>query len=402
MTHALAGRSADGVDGTYAWQRLAVALALATIGGVGLWSSVVVLPTLQAEFGIDRGGAALPYAVTLIGFAIGGIVMGRVSDKFGILIPLCISAVALGLGYMLAAASQDYWQFLLAQSVMIGMLGSASTFGPLVADVSHWFLRKRGIAIAIVTSGNYLAGTIWPPILQFAIESVGWRQTYFFVGVLCLLTMLPLAFLLRHRPYVSSENAPVSSTPVLRLPTTRPILQALLMIAGVGCCVAMAMPQVHIVAYSVDLGFGATHGAQLLSVMLAFGVVSRLVSGMIADRIGGVRTLVLGSVLQCLALALYLPFDGLFSLYVISVIFGLAQGGIVPSYALIVRDYYPAREAGTRISVVLMATVAGMALGGWLSGFIFDFSGSYDLAFAHAIAWNLINLLIAGWLLSTR
>jgi MFS family permease len=179
-------------------------------------------------------------------------------------------------------------------------------------------------------------------------------------------------------------------------------LQALLMLAGLACCVAMSMPQVHIVAYCGDLGYGAARGAQMLSLMLGFGVVSRLASGLIADRIGGLGTLILGSVLQCLALFLYLPFDGLASLYVIAALFGLSQGGIVPSYALIVREYFPAREAGARVSLVLMFTVLGMALGGWLSGEIYDLTGAYKWAFLNGIAWNLLNMGVAFWLLMGR
>ena len=398
MLHA---RAQDDTDSAYAWQRLVIAVVLSTIGGVGLWSSVVVLPVIEAEFGVDRGGASLPYAMTLVGFAIGGIFMGRLCDRYGIVVPLLIGTVMLGLGYALSALAQDYWQFLAAQALLIGMFGSSATFGPLVADVSHWFLRRRGIAVAIVTSGNYLAGTFWPPILQHFVDTAGWRQAHLYVAVICVVTMIPLALMMRRRPVIAPGDAPHSVRAVKRLPAARPVLQALLVIAGVGCCVAMAMPQVHIVAYCMDLSYGAGHGAALLSVMLGLGVVSRLVSGVISDWIGGTGTLVLGSGLQCLALLLYMPNDTLVSLYVVSALFGLAQGGIVPSYAMIVRDYFPAREAGTQISIVLMATVAGMALGGWLSGFIYDFSGSYFLAFAHGVAWNLVNLMIAVWLLIT-
>ena len=178
--------------------------------------------------------------------------------------------------------------------------------------------------------------------------------------------------------------------------------QALVAFAGIACCVAMSMPQVHIVAYCADLGYGPARGAEVLSLMLLLGVVSRLISGVIADRIGGLGTLLLGSSLQALALVFYLPFDGLVSLYVVSAIFGLSQGGIVPSYALIVREYFPAREAGARVSLVLMATVAGMALGGWLSGEFYDLTGSYQAAFLNGIAWNLVNMAIAFWLLMGR
>ena len=305
---------------------------------------------------------------------------------------------------MLAAASATaLWQFMLAQALLIGMLGSSATFGPLVADVSLWFVRRRGIAVAIVASGNYLAGTLWPPLLQAAIAAVGWRQAHVGIGVLCVLTMLPLALLLRRRAPAEDTGVPLSAraiTDTLRMsPAT---LQVLLVIAGLSCCIAMSMPQVHIVAYCADLGYGPARGAEMLSLMLGFGVVSRLGSGLIADKIGGVGTLILGSTLQCLALLFYLPFDGLTSLYVVSALFGLSQGGIVPSYALIVRDYFPAREAGARVSLVLMATVAGMALGGWMSGAIFDLTGSYRAAFLNGIAWNLLNMSIAFWLLLGR
>ena len=176
-------------------------------------------------------------------------------------------------------------------------------------------------------------------------------------------------------------------------------LLVLLCIAGVACCVAMSMPQVHIVAYCGDLGYGAQRGAEMLSLMLGFGIVSRLAFGWIADRIGGLRTLLLGSALQGIALALFLPFDGLVSLYVVSALFGLFQGGLVPAYPIIVREFFSPREAGTRVAIVLMATLLGMALGGWLSGALFDATGSYRAAFWNSIGWNLLNMTIAFWLL---
>ena len=392
-----------GPDSRYAWWRLATSLALSTIAGVGLWSAVVVLPTIQAEFAVDRGGASIPYTATMIAFAIGGVLMGRLADRFGIVVPLVLSTVMLGAGYIAAANAQGYWQFVLAQAVLIGMLGSSTTFGPLVADVSHWFLRRRGTAIAIVASGNYLAGTVWPPILQYGIETVGWRQAYTGIGVFCVVTMLPLVFLLRRRAEIDTGAAPVTRRGTREgMPLSPGKLQALLVVAGIACCVAMSMPQVHIVAYTGDLGYGAARGAEMLSVMLGTGVISRLASGFIADRIGGVGTLILGSTLQCIALFFYLPFDGLTSLYAVSALFGLSQGGIVPSYALIVREYFPAREAGARVSLVLMATVMGMALGGWISGEIYDLTGSYQMAFLNGIAWNLLNMGIAFWLLMGR
>jgi MFS family permease len=330
--------------------------------------------------------------------------MGRLADRFGIMIPLILGAVMLAIGYFVAASAGSYWSFVVAQAVLIGGLGSSSTFSPLVADISHWFMRRRGIAIAIVASGNYLAGTIWPPILQHAIETIGWRHAFMGLGVFCVATMLPIAFLLRQKApadHGMEANAGAHAA-IGAMPAPPAVLQGLLVVAGLACCVAMSMPQVHMIAYCADLGYGPARGAEMLSIMLGLGVVSRLVSGLIADRIGGIGTLIVGSMLQGLALLLYLPFDGLMSLYVISGLFGLSQGGIVPSYALIVRQYFPAREAGGRIGLVLMATVMGMALGGWMSGKIYDLTGSYQAAFLNGIAWNLLNMSIALWLLLSR
>jgi len=230
---------------------------------------------------------------------------------------------------------------------------------------------------------------------------VGWRATYTGVGVFCTASMLLLALALRRRPPAleSASTAAVSARSAMPFGLSPNALMFLLIIAGVACCVAMSMPQVHIVAYCGDLGYGAARGAEMLSVMLAFGIVSRLVSGWICDRIGGLRTLLLGSFLQGVALVLFLPFDGLVSLYIVSAMFGLFQGGIVPAYAIIVREYFPAREAGVRTGVVLMATLFGMALGGWVSGAIFDLTGSYRAAFVNGIAWNMLNLTIAFSLL---
>lgn len=382
-------------DSQYSWFRLCVSLALATIGGIGLWAAVVTLPVIQAEFGIDRSGASFPYTMTMIGFAVGGIFMGRMADRFGIMVPMFIGTILLGVGFVACAYAPNYWTFVAAQAGIIGLFGVATTFGPLVADISLWFQKRRGIAVAIVASGNYLAGTIWPPILTWAIAEWGWRNSYIVIGLVSMCLMLPLTLLLRQRASLEERPAPTSLN---RDTNGTPVLQGLLILAGLSCCVAMSMPQVHIIAYCADLGYGTARGAEMLSLLLGFGVVSRFASGFIADRIGGVGTLIIGSMLQGVALILYIPFDGLTSLYIVSALFGLAQGGIVPSYALIVRDNFPAREAGFRISLVLTATVLGMALGGWLSGEIYDVTGSYTWAFIHGIAWNLLNMAIAWWL----
>jgi MFS family permease len=386
-------------ESPYAWARLAASLALMTISGVGMYAVAVALPAVQAEFGTARSAASLPYAATMIGFGIGGILMGRLSDRFGVMVPVLIGAVCLGLGFVAAGASSGLWQFTLVQGLLIGLLGTSSAFAPLVADASMWFTRRRGIAVAICASGNYLAGAVWPPILQHYFDTIGWRATFTGVGIFCAATMIPLAFALRRKPPELGAAVHSSSTANRKIDIPLNTLFALLCVAGVACCVAMSMPQVHIVAYCGDLGYPAARGAEMLSVMLGFGIVSRLASGWICDRIGGLRTLLLGSGLQGVALLLFLPFDSLASLFVVSALFGLFQGGIVPSYAIIVREYFPPREAGARVGTVLMCTLLGMALGGWMTGVIFDLTGSYRAAFLNGIGWNLLNLSIAFWLL---
>jgi MFS family permease len=389
------------VESASAWMRLFVSLALSTIGGVGMWSVVVALPTVQSEFAVARADASLPYTLTMLCFGAAGILMGRLSDRFGVMVPVMLGTLLLALGYAAAAASPSLLYYTLAQGALIGA-GRSATFAPLLAHTSLWFVRRRGIAVAIFASGNYLAGTVWPPIVEHFIRTAGWRPTYIGIAVFCAVTMGPLGLLLRKRPPASDSHA---TTPTATrfspagMDLSPKALQGLLVIAGICCCVAMSMPQVHLVAYCSDLGYGPARGAEMLALMLGCGIVGRLAFGLICDRIGGLRTLLLGSILQGTALLLFLPFDGLVSLYVVSALFGLFQGGIVPSYAIIVREYFDRTQAGARVAVVITATLFGMALGGWMSGAIFDLTGSYRAAFVNGIVWNAVNLSIALFLL---
>lgn len=388
-------------DGSYAWFRLAVSILLSTLGGAGMWAVVIVLPAVQADFGVDRADASLPYTATMIGFGVGNYLLGRFVDRYGIVPPVIASAVFLGAGFSLAAIAQDIWVFSLAQGVLVG-LGTSATFAPLLADISHWFLKRRGLAVGCAACGNYLAGVVWPSFIQWNMQSADWRETYLMIAAIVLVTMVPLALVLRREP-PETHLSPAGGANAFghRETSLSPAtLQTLLVIAGLGCCVAMSMPQVHIVAYCVDLGYGIAPGADMIALMTGAGVFSRLASGYIADRIGGLNTLLIGSIGQCASLLLFIPFNGLASLYLVSLIFGLSQGGIVPSYAVIVREYLPAREAGQRIGLVIMSTILGMALGGWLSGWIYDLTGSYNAAFLNGIAWNLMNMSIAVFILS--
>jgi MFS family permease len=389
-------------DSRQAWWRLLATLLLMTIGSAGMYVVSVMLPAVQAEFGISRAQASLPYTLLMVGFGLGCVLMGKLADRLGIVPVIVLGALSLGLGFVACGMAGSITGYAAVQGLLIGLLGSSTTFVPLIADTSLWFVKRRGIAVAVCASGNYLAGAIWPPVVQHFVETAGWRPTCVGLGIFSVVSMLALAAAMRAKS-PAAVNAPVKAGgPV---PSDRPFglslnqAQGLLCVAGTACCVAMAMPQVHIVAYCGDLGFGAARGAEMLSLMLACGIVSRLVSGAICDRIGGVRTLLLGSFLQGLALLLFIPFDSLLSLYVVSAMFGLFQGGIVPSYAIIVREHFPPAEAGARVGTVIMCTLFGMALGGWMSGKVFDVTGSYHAAFINGALWNALNLSVALFLL---
>ena len=392
--------SPSAIDSPQAAWRLLTTLLLMLLGNSGMYVVSVVLPAVQAEFGVSRADASIPYTLSMLGFGIGGMWMGRWADRFGIARVAALGALGVASGFVLAGLSGGIVGFALAQG-LLGLLGIASTFAPLLADTAQWWNKRRGIAVAVCASGNYLAGTLWPPIAQWGVTQVGWRTTYLCIGLFCGIGMALLSLRMRTKPPTAqaatvNKHGVVASERPFGLSVTQ--AQWLLSVAGVGCCVAMAMPQVHIVAYCSDLGFGAARGAEMLSLMLACGIVSRLVSGAICDRIGGIRTLLLGSALQGIALMMFLPFDGLVPLYLVSAMFGLFQGGIVPSYAIIVREHFPAKEAGARTGTIIMATLVGMALGGWLSGKIFDLTGSYHAAFINGIAWNALNFGIVFWL----
>ena len=387
-------------DTPYAWFRLLITLIIAIFANTGMWAVITIMPALEAEFVTSRAVTSLPFTMNMIGFAVGNLVIGQIIDRFGVTLSVMAAAICSALAFFLATLAGDI--YLLAAIHLLLGFGTAAGFGPLITDISHWFLKQRGIAVALIASGNYLAGGIWPLFLSDILAEDGWRAAYLSLSVVTLCIILPLALLLQRRlPEAGHEIAARQVTQNIQKTRISPLrLQILLSIAGVACCVAMSMPQVHIVSYCVGLGYGPAVGAEMLSLMLFGGVISRIASGLIADRIGGIRTLLLGSFAQGIALVMYLPFDGMASLYVVSLIFGLSQGGIVPSYALVVREFLPPKEAGARIGFVIMMTIIGMALGGWMSGWIYELTGSYKAAFINGIAWNALNLGIVLWILS--
>ncbi len=376
-------------------------LTLMTVAISGMYAAIMVLEPATREFSIGRGAGALPYTMYMIGFGLGNILLGRIVDRFGIALLSLTGSVCLPLGLYLASTTHSLLMFTLALAILCGFFGSAFAFGPLVADISHWFTKRRGLAVGIVISGSYVGGAIWPPVLQTWFDSGGWRSGFVTLAIFCAATMIPLSLIYFRKAQASDENSENKS----KLDFDRPLglsknkLQISLCFAGIGCCVAMAMPQIHIVPHILDLGFKAKEGAYMLSLMLGFGVFSRITSGWISDRIGGFKTLILGSGLQGLVIMLFLFVDSLAGLYLVSAAFGLAQGGIVPSYTIIIRKYFRPGEAGSRIGLAFVATTGGMALGGWMAGALYDMTGSYTLSFINAIAFNVMNLGIAAFLL---
>ena len=380
--------------------RLITSLVLVTMGGAAMYAVIVVLKPVSFEFGVGRGVASLPYMMFMVTGGIGGVVMGRLADRHGVMLPALIGCVGLPAGMAGAAFAEEFWQFCVSLGVLSGLLGTSALFAPMAADISHWFTRRRGLAVAVVITGTYFAGALWPPLVQASLDERGWRETFIAIAILMAVTMLPLVALLYRKPAALIEARAARAA----LGAGRPLgiapgtLQCLLCAAGLGCCVAMAAPQVHIVAHVTDLGYAAQRGAEMLSLMLGTGIISRIGSGFISDRIGGLRTLLLGSVLQALALVAFLGADTLTLLFVVSAVFGLSQGGIVPSYTIIIRTYFPAHEAGRRVGWAMLFTFAGMALGGWMAGALYDLTGSYTASFINAVAFNVLNAAIVVYL----
>ena len=384
--------------------RLIAALLLVTVGGAAMYAVIVALKPASFEFDVSRGLASVPYMMLMLTGGVGGVFMGRLADRFGVLVPVLIGCVGLPAGMAGAAYAEEFWQFCAALGVLSGLLGTSAVFAPMAADISLWFTRRRGLAVAIVVTGTYFAGALWPPIVQASIDARGWRETFLIIAIVMAATMLPLAAVLYRKPAAllaaqAGQAATGAGRPLGIAPGT---LQCLICVAGLGCCVAMAMPQVHIVAHVSDLGYAAQRGAEMLALMLGTGIISRIGSGFISDRIGGLRTLLLGSVLQALAIVAFLGADTLTLLYVVSAVFGLSQGGIVPSYTIIIRTFFPAQEAGRRVGWAMLFTFAGMALGGWMAGALYDLTGSYTASFINAIAFNILNAAIVVYLARRR
>ncbi|MCP5152761.1 MAG: MFS transporter [Ectothiorhodospiraceae bacterium] len=390
----------DSIETPYGWVVIAVSLTIHTIGLAAPTLLFVSLKPIAADFDWPRAVPSFAYSLLMVGSGIGGIAMGWWLDRRGIVQPVLFGAVMIALGAFVASRADGQWSFYFANGVLIGLLGKAAMIAPLMANATRWFDRRRGLAVSILASGQGLAGTLWPSTARYLNETVGWRDTYLYFAVLALVTMVPLTFLLRPKPPQAPPTSALhgglaSAGRALGLPSS--MVQGLLWLAVVGCCTGMAVPIVHLASHATDLGFSAARGAEMLSVLFVAAFVSRIVFGMIADRIGGMRTLLVGSTCQAVMLLVFSQVESLVGLYVAALLFGIGFSGIMPCYPLVIRLLFPASEAGWRIASQYLFAAMGMALGGWMGGVVYDHTGSYTEAFLLGLAFNVMNFSVMGW-----
>ena len=388
-------------DSQQAWFRLAIIFTMSVIGTAGMWSVVIILPNIQSEFALDRAASTYPYVATMFGYGIGNVIIGRMLDRIGIKKPIIFALSLLVASYILSIFVRDVF-FLSVIQFFLGF-SAAAFFGPMMADISNYFYRRKGLAVSLVASGQHLCGAIWPFLIKDFLLEGDWRNAHLFIAIVCSILIPILFFLLGNKKpkididqNLSSRKEDINSK--VKLSISNKQVQVLLMFAGVFCCVAMSMPQVHIVPLCIDNGYGLAVGTEILSFMLFAAVASRVIFGFLSDKIGPIQTLLLGSSLQAISLTMFLPFNSQLSLYIVAIFFGLSQGGIVPIYAVIISKFLPSNEVAERVGLLIFATIVGMSLGGWLSGEIYDFTKSYKLAFINGIFWNLINLCIMVYL----
>ena len=389
------------IDSRQAWLRLFLVFTMSVLGTAGMWSVVIIMPSIQNEFQLDRAASTYPYVTTMFGYGFGNVIIGRMLDKIGIKKPIIFALSLLITSYLLSTLANN----ILWLSIIQFFLGfsAAAFFGPMMADISKYFNKRKGLAVSLVASGQHLCGAIWPFIIKDFLIEGDWRNAHLFIALICSIFIPILFYFIGNKSPNSKNNTLVleeikNTNSNLKLPISNQRVQTLLMIAGVFCCVAMAMPQVHIVPLCIDSGFGLGVGTEILSFMLFAAVTSRVLFGLLSDKIGPIQTLILGSALQAISLSMFLPFDSQLSLYIVAIFFGLSQGGIVPIYAVIISKFLPANEVAERVGLLIFATIIGMSLGGWLSGEIYDYTSSYSLAFLNGIFWNIINLIIIIYL----
>ena len=365
--------------------------------------SVVALKPIAADLGGERSVPALANSLAWFGTAVGGIVMGRIAERVGVRWTVAFGALMIGLGLYVSTLG-GAWPLWIGHGLFIGLIGNAGLNAPLYVYVSRWFDRRCGTALALISSGQYLAGAIWPPLFERAVAAFGWSRTMLLVGAVLVAVIVPAAFVLRPPPRAQALG-PAAGTSrsggrVLGWPPN--VVLAILSVASFFCCIPMAMPSTHLIAFCGDLGIAPARGAVMLSVLLATAFVSRQIWGWLSDRIGGLRTVLVGSASMAAAMLAFLLTQNEAGLFAVAAAFGLGYSGIIPAYVLAVRQLFPASEASWRVPTLLLCSGSGMAAGGWLAGLLYDHYGFYAPAFGTGIAFNLANFVLVGLLVSRR
>ena len=380
-------------------------VAMLFISGGGMYLIVVALKEVATEFGWPRAVPSFAFSLQFIGSGFGGVLMGQVLDRYGVGVPAVIGSVMIGTGAMLVSGIDSAWQLYVIYAVMFGLSGQGSLAAPAMANIARWYDTGRGRAGGIVSSGQALAGIVWPPIFGLIMAAVGWREMFFWFGLFALCLMLPLSWFVRHKARSFSVAQPQRSSapparPRVEQPLTSFVIQTWLCCAIFGCCVAMALPLGHLVAFVTDRGHPIQNGVEVLSVMLMAAFISRAVLlGFISDRVGGLRALLIFSILQATTLAAFTVVHDLLSLYVLAVAFGLGYGGLFPVYSVAIRDHLPISEIGRRTGIIFLFGAVAMGFGSWMGGYLFDITGAYTLPFLIGAGFNLANLAIVSHLL---
>ncbi len=392
------------VETRASWVVAGAALGALMLSSGAVWIAAVALKDIAAEVDGVRSIPALASALAWFGSGIGGIVMGRIADRIGTRWTVAFGAVMIAIGLALSSRGPS-WPLWIGHGLFIGLIGFAGINAPLYVYVSRWFDRRRGSALALISSGTYLAGALWPPVFERAIAALGWRETMLWYALLegAVVVSIALIFFSHPPEVIHPAPAPVAgSAParVLGLPPN--LVFASMCVASIMCCIPMAMPQGHLVAFCSDLGISRSVGAVMLSVLLGTAFLSRQIWGAVSDRIGGLTTVLVGSLWQCAAMIAFLLTQSEVGLFTVSAVFGLGFSGIIPAYVLALREMFPASQASWRIPTLLMFTALGMASGGWLAGLLYDHFGYYAPAFAVGVGANLINLTIVGTLVARR
>ncbi len=390
---------------TLARRRLIVltgSVTMLLVSAGGMYLIVVALKDVAQEFGWPRAVPSFAFSLQFIGSGVGGIIMGHMLDRYGYIVPAVVGTICVSLGAVLGSQIDSAWQLYAIYLFFFGLSGQGSLAAPALANVARWYDKRRGLAVGIASSGQALAGIVWPPVMGAVLVAIGWRDMFFWYGVFAFCLMVPLCFAVRFRPPPYRPPAPAAGggesatvDRVRKAPLSTKAIQSTLCCAMIGCCTAMALPLGHLVSHVRDIGFPLETAVEVLSIMLLAAFVSRAaVLGPLSDWLGGLRAMLVFSIGQAAMLALFTVVRDLWALYAVAVAMGLGYGGLFPVYAVAVRDHLPITEAGKRTGVIFMFGAVAMGFGGWMGGYLFDLTGSYTMPFLIGVAFNIVNILI--------